>query len=82
MRRILALLLFAVCLLPLTSFAPLPAHRHTVANPIEETVYITKTGERYHRGSCGTLRKSKIAKTLSEAKAMGYTACGLCKPPR
>lgn len=82
MRHLLFTLLLATCFIPAASFAPLPIHRHTFANPIEETVYITKTGERYHRGSCGTLRKSKIAKALSEAKAMGYTPCGLCKPPR
>lgn len=82
MRRLLFTLFLAAVFVPLASFAPLPVHRHAIVNPIEETVYITKTGERYHRGSCGTLRKSKIAKTLSEAKALGYTPCGLCKPPR
>lgn len=59
-----------------------PVRWHTVANPVEEPVRFTMTGEGYHKGTCGTSRKSKIAKTLSEAKAMGYTPCGLCKPPR
>lgn len=80
--RLLLVLLVVISIAPLTAFVPYNGHTHEVADPIEQTVYITKTGERYHRGSCGTLRKSKIAKTLSEAKALGYTPCGLCKPPR
>ena len=45
-------------------------------------VYITKTGEKYHRGSCGCLRHSRISIRLSEAKRKGYTACLKCKPPK
>lgn len=44
-------------------------------------VYITKTGEKYHVGSCSYLRLSKISITLSEAVRQGYTACSVCKPP-
>ena len=46
------------------------------------TVFVTKTGEKYHRDGCQHLRQSKIAKELDEAVAAGYTACGRCKPPR
>lgn len=46
----------------------------------ETTVYITDTGEKYHRGSCRYLRKSKHSISLSEAKSMGYTPCSVCKP--
>lgn len=42
------------------------------------TVYITKTGSKYHRSGCSYLSKSKIAISLSEAKAQGYTACSRC----
>ena len=45
------------------------------------TVYITKTGSKYHRGSCSYLRESKIAISLSSAKSQGYTACSRCDPP-
>ena len=45
------------------------------------TVYITKTGNKYHRGDCSYLRQSKIAISLSEAKAEGYTPCSRCNPP-
>ncbi|MCD7840038.1 MAG: Ig-like domain-containing protein [Erysipelotrichaceae bacterium] len=44
------------------------------------TVYITKTGECYHRGTCSSLRKSKIAISKSDAIARGYRACKNCKP--
>ena len=45
-----------------------------------KTVYITDTGEKYHRSGCQYLRKSKHAISLSEAKSRGYTPCSKCKP--
>ena len=44
------------------------------------TVYITKTGECYHRSGCSSLRKSKIAKDLSEVEGK-YRPCSICDPP-
>lgn len=44
-------------------------------------VYITRTGECYHTGSCQFLKKSKIEVTLSDAVARGYRACKVCRPP-
>lgn len=49
--------------------------------PQSATVYITKTGEKYHLGSCRSLRKSRIETTVAEAKRRGFTACKICKPP-
>jgi hypothetical protein len=46
------------------------------------TVYITDTGERYHRGDCRYLRYSKHAVSLKEAKRQGYTPCKVCRPAR
>jgi hypothetical protein len=46
------------------------------------TVYITRTGERYHRGDCVHLRRSKYAVSLKEAKQRGYTPCKVCRPAR
>lgn len=46
----------------------------------ETTVYITKTGAKYHRGSCSYLRKSKIAISKKDAIANGYDACSRCTP--
>jgi beta-lactamase superfamily II metal-dependent hydrolase len=45
-------------------------------------VYITKTGEKYHRDGCRSLAKSKIEITLGHAKQRGYTPCSICKPPQ
>jgi len=42
--------------------------------PATDTVYVTRTGPKYHRGSCRYLRKSKIPMPLKEAAA-GYGAC-------
>jgi len=44
------------------------------------TVYITKDGEKYHKGTCSSLKKSKIPITLEDAKKRGYEPCKICKP--
>jgi len=43
-----------------------------------QTVYITKTGSKYHNAGCQYLRQSKIAISLDDAKAQGYSACSKC----
>ena len=48
----------------------------------EQVVYVTKSGTKYHRGSCSHLSKSKIAKSLAEAKAQNYEPCKTCNPPK
>jgi hypothetical protein len=45
-----------------------------------QTVYVTKTGTKYHRSSCRYLNKSKISKPLDKALGAGYIACSVCKP--
>jgi methylphosphotriester-DNA--protein-cysteine methyltransferase len=45
------------------------------------TVYLTKTGARYHRAGCSSLRRSSIPVTLREAVQRGYTPCANCRPP-
>jgi competence protein ComEC len=44
-------------------------------------LYVTATGECYHRAGCRYLAHSKIPITLKEAKAQGYRPCSVCKPP-
>ena len=46
----------------------------------EEIVYITKTGSKYHRGSCSYLKKSKIPISKKDAIAKGYGPCSRCRP--
>lgn len=43
------------------------------------TVYITRTGKKYHRGSCSYLRSSKIPISLTDAKQQ-YSPCSVCNP--
>ncbi|MDR2079371.1 MAG: hypothetical protein LBP74_06605 [Treponema sp.] len=47
----------------------------------DTTVYITRTGEKYHVASCSSLRKSKIAISLGDAVRRAYGPCGRCHPP-
>ena len=45
-----------------------------------QKVYTTKTGEKYHKSSCKYLKYSKKEYTLDKAKALGFSACSVCKP--
>ena len=45
------------------------------------TVYITATGEKYHRLGCQYLSKSCYSISLSSARSQGYTPCSRCNPP-
>ena len=45
------------------------------------SVYVTKTGFKYHSYGCSYL-KSCIETTLSSAKSNGYEPCSRCNPPR
>lgn len=80
MKNLLFLFLFLLsAFTPSFSIGGLPepvAHVHAV----QETVYVTETGSKYHRSSCHYLKKSKIKTTKSKAKNSGYTACKVCKP--
>jgi len=46
-----------------------------------QTVYITKSGTKYHKSDCRYLSQSKIAVDLKEAVDRGYTPCSVCRPP-
>jgi micrococcal nuclease len=50
-------------------------------DPGEQTVYVTATGQRYHREDCSSLRISKIPLTLRDAHTSGYGPCAICNPP-
>jgi micrococcal nuclease len=50
-------------------------------NTQEVTVYVTRTGEKYHRDGCRYLSRSRIPMSLKDAK-LGYTACSVCRPPQ
>ena len=44
----------------------------------EARVYITRTGDCYHSGSCSYLHSSQIPIGLKAAKNSGYRACSVC----
>src|SRR6185436_17742635 len=44
------------------------------------TVYITRTGSKYHREGCRSLARSMIPLSLEEAVSR-YGPCGICNPP-
>lgn len=47
----------------------------------DPTVYVTRTGSKYHKSGCRYLSRSRIPMRLSEAKRRGLTACSVCRPP-
>lgn len=81
-KLFLALLFLLITALPITSAMPSAKFAALVSatQKKERIVYVTNTGEKYHRDGCRHLRKSKIAIKLSEAKAQGYTPCKVCRP--
>jgi len=44
----------------------------------DTTVFITRTGERYHDDGCRFLARSRIPISLTEARARGFEACRVC----
>ena len=46
----------------------------------DTTVYVTKSGDKYHSDGCSSLKKSKISIALKDAVAKGYSPCSKCNP--
>lgn len=44
------------------------------------TVYLTKSGTKFHRDGCSSLSKSKIPISYEDAVARGFEPCGRCNP--
>lgn len=63
--------------------APTKQETEEVTEPATEDpiVYITPTGEKYHRSSCRTLKDSVIERHLSEVRGE-YEPCKVCNPPQ
>lgn len=49
-------------------------------NPTAQTVYVTKSGKRYHTSECRYVLGKSISMTRQEAIDEGYTPCRRCKP--
>ena len=52
------------------------------SNVLAQTVYTTKTGEKYHKETCRYLKYSKKILTIDKAITLGYSACSVCKPTK
>jgi len=61
-----------------TAEMPLPGAAEEQAE--ELTVYVTRTGKKYHREGCPHLSKSKVPMSLAHA-AEYYSPCSICQPP-
>ena len=80
MRRLLAALTLCLSLLCPVALQ-VRAQQGTAVQQDQktQTVYITRTGKRYHRDGCRYLAASKIPISLKDAK--GDTPCKVCHPP-
>ena len=47
---------------------------------LSQSVYTTKTGEKYHTANCRYLKHYKKEIPLEQAINLGYQACSVCKP--
>jgi len=45
-----------------------------------QTVYVTKSGKKYHTGECRYTSNNSVSIDLSEALDRGYEPCKVCKP--
>jgi competence protein ComEC len=82
MRRLLAALVLCLALLcPVALPVGGQPATQSQQDPKTLTVYITRTGKKYHRDGCRYLGASKIPISLKDAKAKGFTACKVCRPP-
>ena len=75
MRRLRLLLVTFLSLFALLTPTPVGAA------PQDQTVYVTRTGKKYHVAGCRYLRSSQIAMNLKDAVNAGYTPCSVCRPP-
>lgn len=55
--------------------------KHKVIDDENFTVYVTKTGTKYHVDGCSSLSKSKIQTTLGQATDKYFDACDKCEAP-
>jgi hypothetical protein len=52
----------------------------TIAQSAATTVYVTRTGAKYHTASCRYLSRSQIPMALGEASKR-FSPCSICRPP-
>lgn len=77
-RRVLSLCLVLAALFAAAPAVQVPPQVAFAAATKECTVYVTKTGHKYHRAGCQYLKSSAIKMTRSEAIKGGYSPCKRC----
>ena len=75
MKKLLVLLLS----LSLVFCCACESDTNTSTKETSVTVYVTKSGSKYHSYGCTYLKKSCIEKDLSVAEMQGYTPCSKCR---
>ncbi len=50
------------------------------SNSDDRTVYITRTGAKYHMSGCDYLDNTPYKLTIAEAESKGYAPCKVCNP--
>jgi hypothetical protein len=82
LRSVLVVLASALLLagVPAASYGTRLAAQGKKVDPATITVYVTKTGEKYHNDGCRYVRQSRIPMSLKEA-AKRFGPCSVCKPP-
>lgn len=79
LSRRLVVALFLVCAVP-PGFISSAPHLHAQQDPQAITLYVTRTGAKYHRDGCRYLSRSKIPMSLKEA-VKRFEPCKVCRPP-
>ena len=80
-KLVISILLIVVLILPSISACGSDEEAEPETNT-GTVVYVTKTGEKYHRENCTYLSNSKIEISLEKAINKGYGRCSKCKPPK
>lgn len=62
------------------AFKPPPRDPAAAGDAKSVMVYVTRTGEKYHRAGCRCLARSQIPMALADA-VKRYGSCSVCRPP-
>lgn len=81
MRRLVTTVVTLLLVLTpaITVPAQTPAPRQQIQNK-EQTVFISRTGRKYHRAGCSYLAYSRYPLSLKEAQQRGYGPCKAWHP--
>ena len=79
LRKVANLLLLTVSLVLPSLTSPFLSRTDVFAAEKQDcTVYVTRTGHRYHRAGCRYLRRGSIAISREKALSRGLTPCSVC----